>query len=380
MSRGERPTESDPHPLSDDSVIAPSIGPRPPTVSAAPSYAFVDVLRGVAALLVVLFHQQIHVFLNYPAKPIPPGSFSWWFFLGFFDLGKYAVVVFFMVSGFLIPATLRRPGATLRQFARHRFFRLYPAYWLSIAFRLVALGALGTLSTVNWTDVAVNLTMLQKFVGKPDFIGVFWTLQIELTFYVICALLYRFGRLDRRVEAQMVALACALLCAVVRWQTGKPLPVALFLALTVMFAGDSLRCHGEGSTDIREVRRVLWTAVLGVVPVAAMGYADEAQRYVLTYWAAIATFVLCWRNANRFARDHWSKKLFAFLGEISYGMYVLGSTILLWVGHPLFDATRNPWLTAGAVFSLSLLVSWFSYRFVESPAIAFGRRRPVAGA
>lgn len=380
MSRGDTPIESAPQAVADPSGNASGRSSSAGPVSVVPNYAFVDVLRGVAALLVVLFHQQIHVFMDYPAKPIPPGSLTWWVFLGFFDLGKYAVVVFFMVSGFLIPATLRRPGTNLGQFVRHRFFRLYPAYWLSIVFRLIALGALGTLSTVNWTDVAVNLTMLQKFVGKPDFIGVFWTLQIELTFYAICALLFRFGRLERRVEAQLLSLGCALLCALARWQTGKPLPVALFLALTVMFAGDSLRCYGEGRADRREVRRVMWTALLGVVPVAWMGYGEDAQRYVVTYWAAVATFVLCWRNASWFSVDRLSKRVFGFLGEISYGMYVLGSTILLWVGHPLFASTRNPWLTAAAVVPLCVLVSWFSYRFVESPAIAFGRRRPVAGA
>jgi peptidoglycan/LPS O-acetylase OafA/YrhL len=347
--------------------------------SAAPvSYAFVDALRGVAALLVVLFHQQIHVFLDYPTKPIPPGSFSWWVFLGFFDMGKYAVVVFFMVSGFLIPATLRRPGANLKQFVRHRFFRLYPAYWFSIVFRLASLAAMGSLAGVDWKLVAVNLTMLQKFVGKPDFIGVFWTLQIELTFYVICAALFRFGKLDRRVAAQAVSLGAAVVCAALRWQTGKPLPVALFLALVVMFAGDSLRCHGEGRADIREVRRVLATAVLGVVPVAWMGYGDDAQRYVLTYWAAIATFVACWRKADWFGLETVWKRVFGFLGEISYGMYVLGSTVLGFAGHWLYEPTGNAWLTAAVVLSGSTLAAWFSYRWIEKPAIALGRRAAVA--
>jgi len=331
-------------------------------------YAFVDALRGVAA------HQQIHVFADYPSKAIVPGSFTWWFFLGFFDLGKYAVVVFFLVSGFLIPATLRRPGADLARFARHRFFRLYPAYWFSIVFRLLALAAMGKLAGVNWTNVAINTTMLQKFVGKPDFIGVYWTLQIELTFYVLCALLFRFGKLDRRFTAQCVALGAALACAALRYATGKQLPVALFLALAVMFLGDTLRCHDEGRADRREVHRALVVAIVGVVPVAFLGYGDEALRYILTYVAAIGTFVFCWSRSGWFETDGTRKRILGFLGDISYGMYVLGSAILLWVGHGLYDATGNAWLTTAAVLPACVLVSWFSYRFLEAPAIALGRR------
>jgi len=150
------------------------------TKIAARKMAFIDVLRGLAAVLVYVFHQQIHTFIGYPEKPIPPGSLTWWFFLGAIDLGKIAVAVFFCVSGYLIPSTLTKPGATIRDFTIHRIFRLYPAYWVSIASRLLVLIALGMTANLPTTfNLLANITMFQKFIGQQDMIGVFWTLQIE---------------------------------------------------------------------------------------------------------------------------------------------------------------------------------------------------------
>jgi len=348
--------------------------PKGSAAPAAPSYAFIDALRGIAALIVVLFHQQIHVFLGFPEKRIPPGSFTWWVFLGFFDLGKYAVVVFFMVSGFLIPATLRRPGATIGRFARHRFFRLYPAYWFAIALHAGTLAAIGSPSGLDWSWIAVNLTMFQKFLGRQDFIGVFWTLQIEMTFYVLCAALFRFGILAHRSWAQWGCIAAALACAALRWQTGKALPVALFLALVVMFAGDVLRAHDEGIASRREVATALAVAACTVVPAAWMGYRDEATRYILTYWAGIATFALCWRNARAFEGGGFVRRCFSFLGSISYGVYLLGSTVLLALGGPVFAATGNAWLATVVDVSVTIGLAWICLRCIELPAIRFGRR------
>ena len=112
----------------------------------------------------VIFHQQIHSF--YTPETIPSHSLVWWIVLGFFDLGKYAVAVFFMVSGFLIPATLRAPEASLKKFVIHRVFRLYPAYWFSIVFFLMTCALLHIKNPFSVSVILLNFTMLQKFFGK----------------------------------------------------------------------------------------------------------------------------------------------------------------------------------------------------------------------
>jgi peptidoglycan/LPS O-acetylase OafA/YrhL len=343
-------------------------------------FAFVNALRGIAALLVMVFHQQIHIFYHYPKEAIPANTATWWLVFGFFDLGKFAVAVFFLVSGFLIPATLRKRGASLRQFIIHRVFRLYPAYWVSIAFFVIAMFALGRGSEVPVANTFINLTMFQKFIGRPDVVGVFWTLQIELVFYIVCALMFAFGKLNSRWTAQLVALGGALLCAAARYATGRALPVALFLALMLMFLGDTLRVSQSGEADQKSVLRAIWVAAIGLIPVSLLGYAEEGWRYVICYEAALITFLLCWRCSAWFEKERLSKRVFDFLGDISYGVYLVHSTVLLWIGEKLMIATGGSRLaTAAVTFPAVILLSYVIYRLVEAPSIRLGRKLGTAG-
>lgn len=109
-----------------------------------------DIVRGFAALAVVLYHYSVMLPHFAPgAQPIP---FA-------FSRGGYGVHLFFVVSGFVILMSLER--STARQFLVSRFTRLYPVYWLACFLTFAVL----TLSRSIPYDVTVrtflvNLTML----------------------------------------------------------------------------------------------------------------------------------------------------------------------------------------------------------------------------
>lgn len=147
---------------------------RPP----AARIAELDALRGVAALGVVLFHLS----LLDPAAG--PG----------FAVGASGVDLFFVISGFVILMTLERTR-DWREFAIGRFSRLYPAYWACVT--LAALAALPRLGAraLAW-DYAANLTMFQLYLGAPDLDGSYWTLIIEMLFYLGMLAVYLAGRLE----------------------------------------------------------------------------------------------------------------------------------------------------------------------------------------
>ena len=143
----------------------------------------IDVLRGLAALAVVIFHYSGHCVKFFGDFPFD------------FKIGARGVELFFLVSGFVIYFTLEKSRG-LRDFAFSRFSRLYPVYWGTLTL-VVAIDVLVFGTPMWWGGYFVNMTMLQKFVGFPDIDTVFWSLAVELCFYVIMAALFNLGLMQR---------------------------------------------------------------------------------------------------------------------------------------------------------------------------------------
>ncbi|TDD63529.1 acyltransferase family protein, partial [Actinomadura rubrisoli] len=198
----------------------------------APRMSWLDALRGLAALVVV-FEHSLDVLLPEVRRAAGP----------WFDFGRYGVFVFFLVSGYVVPFSLERRGS-VREFWIGRFFRLYPAWLVSVALAVV-LGAAGiswglpdALRARPWTSVLAHLTMLQDLLGVPNAVNVFWTLSYEMVFYLLVTAMFLAGvhRASARVAlgfgvaAAMlgVALPTALLAA--RWPGGTTLVAAPVLA------------------------------------------------------------------------------------------------------------------------------------------------------
>lgn len=178
-----------------------------------------DALRAVAALLVVVYHVTLAVHDNTPAALQAANGLEapWWPF----RLGSYGVQLFFMISGFVICATLGRV-ATVGQFARARFFRLYPIFWVAMlatsAFRLWA----G--DEISLTMLAANATMMPSAFGQNYVDGVYWTLEVELTFYLMMAVVWRLGALGR---VPQLCLGWMLLSAGLKFAGSHGLPAAV---------------------------------------------------------------------------------------------------------------------------------------------------------
>jgi peptidoglycan/LPS O-acetylase OafA/YrhL len=273
-------------------VSSPSISSQPQE-----TFAFIGALRGIAALLAAYFHSMMFGVHNLTMSEADLSIQStiqvFGIPFGYLDFGKIGIAIFFIVSGFLIPYTLTKPGATISQFVIKRVFRLYPAYWVSIAILWVAKLIFDVYPEVTLPNTIVNLTMFQKFIGVSDINGVFWTLQIELIFYVICGMLFLTRQLHRRKEMLYLSLMAALVCATLRYYTGRNLPVALFLALTLMWWGDLLR-HSIKEPAAHS-KAALYSAVIILLllgPICWLAYKDLSVRYFLSYVAAILVFSL----------------------------------------------------------------------------------------
>ncbi len=152
--------------------------------TAEPRIVELDSLRGLAALAVVFYHftsryDQLFGHASPPAFQAP------W--------GEYGVDVFFILSGLMILRSLER-APTAVHFAVSRFARLYPAYWAAAAITFAVVWLFGLPGQeVSGADAVLNVTMLQQLFGARSIDGAYWSLQVELFFYVGMLVLHRAG-------------------------------------------------------------------------------------------------------------------------------------------------------------------------------------------
>jgi peptidoglycan/LPS O-acetylase OafA/YrhL len=339
-----------------------------PTLTAR-RLGFLDALRGVAVGLVLLQHigEQL-----VPAV----GALS----TTTVQLGQLGVIVFFLCSGFIVPASLERGGdsrrARVRRFWRGRFFRLYPMYWLSLAAALLlALAGRYAPVGVDATSWVVNAGMVQGLVGRPDVIGVYWSLAFELIFYLAVSLLFLLGLHRRSVLLSLAASGVCVAAGAASWLTGRPVPLGLFCVVT-MFAGTVLHRWHTGAVRLPAVAACLAGALgAGTVLLAGtvLGHDDPTALGTRSF----VPMLVAWAGAygvvglGLLLRNRPFPRALVRLGVLSYAVYLL---------HPLVLAAvprvGGPLPTALVWAGLTLLVSAGCHRFVERPAIRLGRRVP----
>jgi peptidoglycan/LPS O-acetylase OafA/YrhL len=142
-------------------------------------------LRGFAALCVVFDHGSTLLLL-----PVRSFLYQW------LNLGQYGVFVFFLVSGYIVPASLERKGS-VRGFWISRGFRLYPMFLVALVLSAVAYKTgHGTIANAGHDPLVAVLGwlfMLQNLVAGLNVPVVTWTLSYEMVFYLLLAALFSWG-------------------------------------------------------------------------------------------------------------------------------------------------------------------------------------------
>jgi peptidoglycan/LPS O-acetylase OafA/YrhL len=322
----------------------------------------IDALRGIAAVAVMLFHYTTRVSDLYPVvgRPLIEAPY-----------GHYGVNLFFIVSGYVIFMTLQRTRKPM-DFVVSRVSRLYPAYWTAVVLTFAVTTILGLPGKqVTWVQALGNLLMFQGLFGIPSVDSVYWTLEVELLFYVGMFGLYLLGSLQRIHTVLWGLLALrGVYFAAASW-AGIELPwriySVLILAYIPWFAigiAVHLLVYPRKQSD-RRASLTLWlgaAGVLGVVAGPAIGTMAAAFGGVV--WAA-ATGRLPWL----------AQPVMLWLGAISYTLYLLheniGWSVLLRL-HGL-GVPRDLGILLAMALSLGLATG--VTRLVELPAMAWIRRR-----
>jgi len=358
------------------STTLPEVPTLPPPPGRSGRLAHLDALRGIAAFLVMIQH-SVTIIAEHPQAP------GWFRFAAqafnseYYSPGRTGVVAFFLISGFVVPFSLKQPHA-LRGFAISRFFRLYPAYWASL---LVAVLVLPTLDikTFSTTQVLANATMVQFVLGQSNVIGAYWTLFIELVFYVMCAAWFVLGVL-RSARFQFVAilglLAIALLGATIRFiNPSAPVPVGYVNFIAAMHVGTLARLAWlEGDTLARKLLPVaVGCALVGAIAISWLAYSrsPEVDPWISGITGLYVGYALFFYTLYRQA---FVTRLTLFLGGISFSFYLFHG-LTLSVARSI--AYTWPWEIGGPFIPLFCLctaipLATFVFNWIELPSVRLG--------
>jgi peptidoglycan/LPS O-acetylase OafA/YrhL len=224
---------------------------------------WLDVLRGLAALCVVFDHLSYYVLQ--PAR---------WAIYQWFDFGNYGVFVFFIISGYIVPASLERKGS-VRTFWVSRLFRLYPLYLLAVglavALWMVHLGGLRGAGSDPETSVLSQLLMMSNVLAGPNLPNVVWSLSYEMIFYLVLVALFT-ARIHRRSSWYALAFAGVAVAL------GGLLPQAYFShslsspRVIALVADLALLAGLAAAVVLRGKSRILGAALAAIVAVALLAF------------------------------------------------------------------------------------------------------------
>ncbi len=322
----------------------------------------VDALRGLAAMAVVLFHASTRY--NELFSPAVPASWS-------FPQGHHGVELFFVISGFVIFMTLERVRRPM-DFVVSRFSRLFPAYWCAIAITFAVTHALALpIKTVTAGEALGNVLMLHGYLGIPHVDGVYWTLEVELMFYLGMFLAFRSGRLHRLVPALFVLLALRLAYVGMARGFGIDLPWTLSRVLILPYV--PWFCLGLCAYRLTRApsgpgsRAWWWRAGAATVTI---GLADGAAVGALAVVLALLVLAA--------ARGHlrWLENRFLVgLGAISYPLYLLHENIGWCVILRLSERGVPIDVATVAAIAVALALATALHKAVELPAMNAIRAR-----
>jgi peptidoglycan/LPS O-acetylase OafA/YrhL len=169
-----------------------------------------DGIRALAALFVVEDHVFLRAFPGYPADHAP-------FWAAPFIYGRFAVVVFIVLSGFCLAAGPARNGwqlVGLAEFGRRRAWRILPAYWAALLFSLLMTWFV--VAQPGWPmptarSVLVNGALVQDVFLVPSPNRTFWSIAIEAQLYLVFPLLIVLVR-RTHPAAMLASVAVPVLC------------------------------------------------------------------------------------------------------------------------------------------------------------------------
>jgi peptidoglycan/LPS O-acetylase OafA/YrhL len=334
----------------------------------------IDGLRGIAALLVVLFH--LHIAVSRAAADWLWPPIDW-----IARHGSLGVDIFFVISGFVIALSVSRGAGTFAYFGRfilRRSIRLDPPYWAAILLEILLLHL--TLRVFPEHQVVLpsaaqiisHVLYLQNLLGYGNIVIIFWTLCYEIQFYAFFAGLvvvrqYVPHPFRTMPWVHVVAGGFFVLSLWIRFIRPGAAPNGLFIDHWYQFFIGTLTYFAVCERGRMGTLRLAWGTLVGAVL-----YSSASPLQLLPI------IVSAWLVASS-RNERWSRLLsnpsLQFLGGISYSLYLYHSSVgwrFVSLMQWLIPGTWTPILAVGVFLTgtvVSILFAALMWRLIERPSL-----------
>ncbi|MFV0463460.1 MAG: acyltransferase family protein [Nostocoides sp.] len=312
-----------------------------------------DGLRGLAAVAVVISHLAGGYDSRYPGESVTPFNGGW---------GAFGVQLFFLISGYVILMTASR-ATRPSDFVISRASRLYPVYWMAVTWSIILSLLFNIPATaMSWADRLANYTMVQRWLFVPNVDEVYWTLAIEMQFYVLILLLLALTRCKLTGQVvRLTTLAWLTLSMVVVGVAGShtrgldpqlvATPYKLLLNLTLAEWAPLFSAGMFAYLSRTGDRRYRGLALACAIVAVAFGWALHSWRYALADLVVVTIFLVV---VARPATPILLNRPAQWYGRISYSLYITHALTSIVVMHALIPVIGRigAMIVAFAVVSL----------------------------
>ncbi|WP_114948423.1 acyltransferase family protein [Microvirga calopogonii] len=346
---------------------------------------FLDNLRGIAALYVLLFH----VYRVSTPNLAPPPAFA-----PLIEFGYSGVWLFFVISAFSLSLTMPRHIATgmpLVSFATSRFFRIAPLFYTVIIYSTLHY-CITRWSAPDWGLIAGSVSFLFNLVPKWSRSAVAggWAVGVEMIFYAIFPLLYFFAK---GIKARLIIFFVGLVIYYIfanhfSWLVSNPRLWAQFDAGSIVrffpsFMLGLLAFEAYVALKVNPRAKLFGSAALAAGLLLFSWQVSRSMGWGIFHRVHVDTiaYALILLSAALCQPRVLASRILSYYGRISYSVYLWHIPLIVLSGPVLqrvYASDGPQWLRFAAVsaivLGLATIIAHVSYHGIERPSVEYGKR------